>query len=165
MIEPLLVSETVACPAAHAFHTWTALFGTWWPRGHTVTGHPDAKVRLEPRSGGRLYERTPDGTEVDWGWITTWEPPHRLAYRWHIRRDPDEATLVDVTFVDLGDGSSRIDIVQSDWAVLGAEARQWRDANRAGWDGLLPHLAAACLVRPRLSDLPATRHPSWVRGV
>lgn len=59
----------------------------WWPRGHTASGDADAGVVLEPRAGGRIYERTSDGREVDWGEITLWDPPRRLGYRWHIRRD------------------------------------------------------------------------------
>jgi hypothetical protein len=48
--------------------------------------------------GGRIYERTRDGTEIDWGEITVWEPPTRLAYRWHIRRDRADATDVEIPF-------------------------------------------------------------------
>ena len=67
MIEPLRVSIDVDCGAEHAFDTWTTRFGTWWPRGHTVSGDPAATVVLEPRVRGRIYERTPEGVEIDWG--------------------------------------------------------------------------------------------------
>lgn len=144
MVEPLRISQPVACPASHAFTTWTKRFGMWWPRGHTVTGDADVAVVLEPGVGGRIFERASDGREVDWGWVTTWEPPHRLGYRWHIRRTPAEATDVDVTFVAVEDDACRIDIVHTGWERLGADAQTWRDANRGGWDGLLPHLVAAC---------------------
>ena len=60
----------------------------WWPKGHSASGDPDAVVTLEPRLGGRIFERTPDGAEIDWGEITAWDPPHRLGYLWHIGRDP-----------------------------------------------------------------------------
>jgi len=46
-IEPLTLSFEVACEPAHAFDTWTARFGTWWPRGHTASGHPAAEVVLD----------------------------------------------------------------------------------------------------------------------
>lgn len=144
MIEPLRVSQQVDCSAAHAFDTWAHRFGTWWPRSHLVAGDPDARVVLEPHDGGRIFERTSAGIEVDWGWVTAWHPPHRLAYRWHIRRRPEEATDVEVAFVPLGPTTCRIDIVHRGWDRLGDEARAWRDANRAGWGGLLPHVVAAC---------------------
>ena len=143
MIEPLRLSVEIDCAPEHAFAVWTERIGTWWPRGHSVSGDPDIDVVLEAGVGGRILERTPDGTEIVWGEITGWEPPARLAYRWHIRRDPHEATDVQLHFVDLTDGRTRLDIEQTGWERLGAEARTWRDANTAGWSGLLPHFTAA----------------------
>ena len=99
-------------------------------------------IVLEPRVGGRIYERLDDGREIDWGEVTAWEPPVRLASLWHIRRDRADATDVELTFADGGDGTTRIEIVHSGWERLGAAADEWRDANRGGWDGLLPHFVA-----------------------
>ena len=145
-LEPLRVDVELACPADHAFAVWTGRFDQWWPRGHTVSGDP-TDVVLEPGVGGRIYERTGDGREIDWGEVTGWEPPHRLAYRWHIRRDRADATDVEVRFVPLGPHASRVEITHSGWERLGADAETWRDANRGGWRGLLPHFVAAC-TRP-----------------
>ena len=75
MIEPLRISFEVACDQEHAFDTWTTRFGTWWPAGHTVSRRPRAEVVLEPVAGGRIFERTPDGTEIDWGEIVACDPP------------------------------------------------------------------------------------------
>jgi uncharacterized protein YndB with AHSA1/START domain len=143
VIEPLLVELEVGCGVEHAFATWTQRFASWWPRGHSVTENPVA-VTLEPRLGGRIFERTRDGREIDWGVITAWEPPHRLGYRWHIRRSPAEATDVDIRFVAASSGRTRLEITHTGWERLGAAAEEWRDANRGGWAGLLPHFAAAC---------------------
>ena len=100
-------------------------------------------MALEPRLGGRIFERTPDGTEIEWGRITSWQPPHRLGYAWHIGRDPADATDVEVTFVDLGDGTSRLDIVHSGWERLGAQATPYREANTDGWQALAGAFVAA----------------------
>lgn len=145
MTEPLRLSWEVACPAGQAFATWTGRFGDWWPASHSASGDPDGIV-LEPRPGGRIFERTRDGVEIDWGVVTRWEPPRRLGYRWHLRRSPEEATDVEVTFVDLGDGTTRLDIVQTGWERLGADAEAWRTRNHDGWAGLLPHFAAAAVA-------------------
>jgi uncharacterized protein YndB with AHSA1/START domain len=144
VIDPLRVSCDVACSPRHAFATWTERFGSWWPRGHTVSGEDGARVELEPRVGGRIYERTEDGTEIDWGEITAWDPPHRLAYLWHIRRDRGDATDVEIAFVPLEAERTRIDIVHTGWERLGADGPAWREANVGGWGGLLPHFVAAC---------------------
>jgi Activator of Hsp90 ATPase homolog 1-like protein len=143
MIEPLRVSLDLECSAEHAFRTWTDSFGTWWPRDHTASGDDDVDVVFQARLGGRIFERATDGTETEWGEVTRWEPPNGFGYRWHLRRDRADATDVDVAFVDVGSGRCRLDIVHSGWERLGADARAWRDANQGGWDGLLPHFAAA----------------------
>ena len=66
MTAPLEVSVELDCPAGHAFATWTESFALWWPHSHTVTATPDTVV-LEPRLGGRIFERAADGTEHQWG--------------------------------------------------------------------------------------------------
>jgi hypothetical protein len=143
MIEPLRLSFDIKCDPDHAFHVWTTQLSVWWPRGHSASGDPDTVVTLEPRRGGRIYERTSDGSEIDWGEITTWSPPHRLGYLWHIGRDRQDATDVELTFVDLGDGTTRLDIVHSGWERLGAEAAEWRQANTGGWSALIPNFVGA----------------------
>jgi uncharacterized protein YndB with AHSA1/START domain len=141
--EPLLVSVELDCPAEHAFSVWTTRFGDWWPGSHTVSAAPGTTVLLEPGVGGRIYERAPDGTEHEWGQVTSWEPPRRLGYLWHLRQDRADATDVELRFVPLDTDRCRLDIVHSGWERLGARADTWRSANRAGWDGLLPHFVAA----------------------
>jgi Activator of Hsp90 ATPase homolog 1-like protein len=145
VIEPLRLSYEVECSAEHAFTTWTGRFDTWWPRGHTVSGDPDAEIVLEPGVGGRIFERSPDGTEIDWGEITMWDAPTRLGYLWHIRRDRADATDVTITFVALDSSRTRIEIVHSGWERLGIGAQALRDSNANGWDGLMPHFLDACL--------------------
>ncbi len=144
MIEPLRLSLAVDCPPEHAFTVWTERIAQWWPVGHTVSVEPGVQVILEGRPGGRIFERAPDGAEHDWGEVTIWEPPRRLGYLWHLRRDRADATDVEITFVDQPDGTTVVEIEHRGWERLGAQGQEWRNANRAGWGGLLPHFAAAC---------------------
>lgn len=142
MIEPLRLAFDVACSAEHAFSVWTAGIGAWWPADHTVTGEA-ALVVLETAAGGRIYERTAAGVEHDWGEVTVWEPPTRLGYLWHLRRDRADATEVEIRFVKQGDVATRIEIEHRGWERLGAGGQDWRDRNRVGWETLLPHYLAA----------------------
>lgn len=98
MTEPLRMSFDVDCPAEHAFTVWTAGIGTWWPADHTVSGEPGLTVVMQGGVGGRIYERTRDGVEHDWGEVTVWNPPTRLVYLWHLRRDRSDATEVEIRF-------------------------------------------------------------------
>jgi uncharacterized protein YndB with AHSA1/START domain len=144
VIEPLRLSFEVACSAEHAFTTWTARTSLWWPVSHSMSGERGLEVRIEPRVGGRIFERTPAGREIDWGEVTAWEPPHRLAYLWHIRTERSRATDVEITFMPLAAGTTRVDIVHSGWERLGDDSQAWRDRNHLGWSGLLPAFIRAC---------------------
>jgi hypothetical protein len=74
VIEPLRLSFVVACPPDHAFATWTAKASSWWPPEHTVSREKGAEIVFEPRTGGRIFERTNGGEEIEWGEITEWDP-------------------------------------------------------------------------------------------
>ncbi len=142
MTEPLRLSFDVACSREHAFSVWTANISTWWPRDHTVTGKAEVVV-LQPDVGGRIYERTADGAEHDWGEVTVWQPPARLAYLWHLGADRAHATEVDIRFIAKDEASTRIEIEHRGWERLGEAADIWRARNQTGWRTLLPHFLAA----------------------
>jgi hypothetical protein len=114
-----------------------------------VAGGPlrDGRARPDCRArgcvGGRIYERTTAGAEHDWGEVTIWEPPQRLGYLWHLRRDRANATEVEIRFVVLAGERTRVEIEHRGWERLGADAEQWRDRNEGGWSTLLPHYVAA----------------------
>ncbi|MGI8714622.1 MAG: DUF6855 family protein [Solirubrobacteraceae bacterium] len=143
MIEPLRLSFDVGCSVQHAFATWTSGIGSGWPADHTVTADNDLSVVLEPRVGGRIYERTGAGTEHDWGEVTIWEPPPRLGYSWHLRGDRGDATDVEIRFMERSPGATRIEIEHRGWEQLGAAGQDWRDRDHRGWQTLLPHYLAA----------------------
>ena len=96
-----------------------------------------------PDPGGRIYECSADGTEHDWGTVTDWDPPRRLAYSWHLTRMPAEATQVDIRFAPVAADRTRADIVHDGWHRLGAGAADLRSRNRYGWQTLLPHFIDA----------------------
>jgi uncharacterized protein YndB with AHSA1/START domain len=142
-MEPLELSFTVSCPPERAFDLWARETTTWWPHGHSVSAEPGLAVTFEPRPGGRIYERTPDGVEHDWGEVLAWEPPHRLVYLWHLRFDRADATEVEVTFAPAAEGTD-VRIVHSGWERLGSKGPERRERNRRGWGGVIePYVRAA----------------------
>jgi uncharacterized protein YndB with AHSA1/START domain len=142
-MDPLELAFTVACPPDLAFEIWARRTSLWWPHGHSVSGEPGLTVTFEPRVGGRIYERTPEGAEHDWGEVLVWEPPHRLAYLWHLRFDRADATEVEVTFVAEGAGTA-VSIVHRGWERLGAKGPERRERNRKGWAGVTEHYRRVC---------------------
>lgn len=106
-------SVTVPVPPAEAFRIYTQFPGEWLPREHTFLRDPEC-VTMEPRAGGRFYERGADGTEVTRGTITEWDPPGRLAVTWRIGpnwqpvSDDDHASVIVVEFRPGGTGATEM---------------------------------------------------------
>lgn len=140
---PLVVEFTVDASPAHAFDVWTSRTALWWPRSHTVTRADDVAIVVEGRRGGRIYERAGDGTEHDWGRVTAWEPPQRIAYTWHLFFDPAEATDVEVTFTPRHDGTS-VRIEQGGWERLGEAGVERRTNTHRAWAAITPLYVEAC---------------------
>jgi uncharacterized protein YndB with AHSA1/START domain len=141
MIEPIRIEFDVPVPPDRAFEVWTARIDLWWPADHTATGRDDAEVVLEGRVGGRIYERL-EGKEHDWGEVVRWEPPRRLVYLWHLRRDRSDATEVEIRFRPAANGT-RVEIEHRGWERLGAAGSAAREGNLGGWATLLPHYRSA----------------------
>jgi uncharacterized protein YndB with AHSA1/START domain len=153
MTDPLRISFEVGCGVDHAFATWTERIGAWWPADHTLSGGP-VLIVLEGRVGGRIYERTAQGKEHNWGVVTVWQPPAALAYRWHLGVDPDSATMVAVTFSALDHDRTMVQIEQTGWERLGEAASEQRRRNRSGWEALKPPFCAAAEAGERSATWP-----------
>lgn len=103
---------TVAADVDRAFRVFTEDAGSWWVREHhNGPGELDTVV-IEPREGGRCYNREVDGSEYEWGRVLHWEPPHRLVLAWQLTDqwvyDPDFITEVEVTFVPASSGRTLV---------------------------------------------------------
>jgi uncharacterized protein YndB with AHSA1/START domain len=143
MIEPFRLTFEVQAAQDHAFDIYTRGIDRWWPASHTCTGRTDLRIVFEGRAGGRIFERTPDGEEFDWGRVQVWEPPSRLVYSWHLRRDPADSTQVEILFRAIGDDTTRVEIEHRGWEAFGNEGQAERDKHGGGWGTLLPHYRTA----------------------
>src|SRR5262245_46311636 len=86
----LLVRKTVTVnsPPKRAFEVFTQKIAAWWQlESHHIGAATPSVAVIEPRVGGRWYERGTDGSECDWGSVLVWEPPHRLVLAWSIGSD------------------------------------------------------------------------------
>ena len=62
--ESLVVRQTVdvRVPPERAFEVFTRDIGTWWPlESYTLGALPAVTAVIEPRSGGRWFERAANG--------------------------------------------------------------------------------------------------------
>jgi uncharacterized protein YndB with AHSA1/START domain len=146
---PSTLTKTVVvdAPRDHAFEVFTKRFDTWWPREHHLRDADMAEAVLEPREGGRWYERSVDGGECDWGRVLVWEPPERLVVTWQITAawsyDPDFVTEVEVRFVSEADDRTRVELEHRHLDRFGDKEDEMRRtfASPGGWSGLLERFA------------------------
>lgn len=142
-------SLVVAAPPERAFRVFTAEMTRWWPLGtHTIGKVAAAEAVVEPRVGGRWFERGVDGTECDWGRVLAWDPPSRLVLAWQITADWQFAasleTEVEVRFTAV-DGGTRVDLEHRKLGAYGPRAEEMVGVFRSpgGWPGLLERFQGA----------------------
>jgi uncharacterized protein YndB with AHSA1/START domain len=115
----------------------------FWPREHSIGTSAIADVVVEPRVGGRWFERGVDGSECAWGRVASWEPPRKVVLLWQIgadwQYDPDFETEVDVTFADDGPDHTRLDLRHRNLQRYGDRTEQMRAVfdSPGGWTGTL----------------------------
>ena len=140
---PVRRSVTVRASQAKAFDVFTARMGAWWPKSHHIGASELEASIIEPRLGGRWFERGVDGVECDIGRVLAWEPPERVVLAWQLtpewKYDPDLTTEVEVRFIEGGEGMTRVELEHRNLERFGdrAEAvRQQIDAPN-GWRAIL----------------------------
>lgn len=140
-------SVRVAAAPARAFEVFTADATRWWPRSHSVGTSPMREAIIEPRAGGRWYERGEDGSECDWGKVLAWEPPSRLLLAWQLdarfKYNPNLVTEVEVRFIADGSNATRVELEHRHLERLGddAEALRQKISAPGGWPILLERFA------------------------
>ena len=140
---PVRKSVHVGAPPDRAFKVFTAGIGRWWPKSHHIgTADLDLQV-IEPKAGGRWYERGIDGSECDIGKVLVWQPPTRLVLAWQVsaawKFDPGLVTEVEVRFIADGPNSTRVELEHRDLERYGESADGFRATidSPEGWTGIL----------------------------
>jgi uncharacterized protein YndB with AHSA1/START domain len=143
-------SVVVEAPRDRAFGVFTEGMSSWWPmESYSIAPAPMAAAVIEPRTGGRWFERSEDGSECDWGRVLVWEPPERVVLAWQIsaawRRDPGLHTELEVRFTAEGDSRTRVELEHRGLETYGDQAEQMRTVlgSDNGWAGLLRRFAGA----------------------
>lgn len=142
-------SVTVNAPVDVAWRVFTEKMSSWWPlTSHKIGAVAAVEAIVEPRVGGRWYERGEDGSTCDWGRVLVWEPPARLVLTWDItadwRHDANLATEVEVRFI--ADGArTRVELEHRHLDRYGPRHDEMRGVfeSEGGWAGLLGAFARA----------------------
>jgi uncharacterized protein YndB with AHSA1/START domain len=140
---------TVEAPLGHAFEVFTRGIDTWWFRDHHIGTEPLKEVVMEPREGGRVFERGIRGAECDWGRVLVWDPPSRLVVSWGIggdwRFDPDlaHASEYEVRFIDESPARTRVEFEHRPFERHGGVGQSIRDSVDMGWPKVLAAYAGS----------------------
>jgi uncharacterized protein YndB with AHSA1/START domain len=149
-VPPITGTVSVSTPIDKAFRVFTDSFNTWWPAQYQIGQADLAEAILEPREGGRWYERGVDGSESDWGRVLAWEPPHRLVVTWQINGewqydpDPAHASEIEVRFTPDGPGQTTVELEHRHLdRLVGGQALRDGIIGGGGWNAILELFAKA----------------------
>jgi uncharacterized protein YndB with AHSA1/START domain len=149
MPAPVRKSVRVNAPPERAFEVFTAGIGRWWPKSHHIGASDLDTPVIEPKAGGRWYERGVDGAECEIGKVLVWEPPARLVLAWQLtadwKYDRNLITEVEVRFIADGTGATRVELEHRNLERFGARADALRGQidSAGGWGSLLELFAEA----------------------
>ena len=143
-IAPIVKSVSVAVPPERAFALFAGDIGRWWSPNMHVAPEPFTEIVIEPRAGGRWFERDAAGAECQWGSVLAWEPPSRLLLAWQLDAsftfDPDLITEVEVTFEPEATGS-RVTLTHRNLERFGPSTERMVGRLAGGWPGLVERFA------------------------
>jgi uncharacterized protein YndB with AHSA1/START domain len=127
----------VETPAERAFRVFTEQLDRIKPRDHNLLEAEIETTVLEPRAGGRVYDRGVDGSECEWATVLAFEPPERVVFSWNITAqwqlepDPERRSEVEVSFAAEGPERTRVAI-----------EHRHLDRHGDGWEGMRDGVAA-----------------------
>lgn len=127
-----------------AFEIFTAKMASWWPLAtHHIAKVPAQTAVVEPRAGGRWFERAEDGSECEWGRVLVWDPPERLVLDWQLNAaweyDPNFHTDLEVRFRAQTEGSTLVELEHRNLEAYGAQAEDMRQllGGAGAWELIL----------------------------
>lgn len=131
----------VDAPIERAFRVFTEDFDRVKPREHNMLGVEIAETVLEPRAGGRVYDRGVDGSEFHWARVLAFEPPNRVVLSWDLspqfqpETDLEKTSEVEVRFIAESAERTRVELEHRN---LERHGEGWEGAREAlggegGW--------------------------------
>jgi uncharacterized protein YndB with AHSA1/START domain len=141
---PLRASVVVDLPVEQAFDLFVSQIGQWWPMPYTYAEDEFETAVIEPREGGRWFERVATGAEITWGEVRVFERPTHIVVSYAVSamrapESPEHASEVEIVFVSTGEQRTRIDLEHRDFERHGEGAKRLREgmASRQGWPLIL----------------------------
>lgn len=126
-------SVRVALPIERAFSIFIEQMETWWPATHHIAPNPFETIIIEPRPGGRWYERDAQGNDCSWGFVRAWDPPRLVTLSWHLQEDwsfdlkAEHASDIDIRFTQESPSTTLVELTHYNLERHGDNFMQLRD--------------------------------------
>jgi uncharacterized protein YndB with AHSA1/START domain len=124
----LVITRTFDAPRSLVWKAWTdpEHAKAWGPKGFTT---PVREMEFKPGGAWRAVMISPDGKEYrQHGVVREVVPEQRLSFTFMWDENPDEQTIVTVTFADKGGKTEMI------FRQTGFASDESRDGHRGGWN-------------------------------
>lgn len=131
------------CSRAHAYATFTARIGEWWPPAFSASGADLADVVIEPHVGGRAYEISKNGDEFTWGAVKAIQDGTAITMVWTLGVHAPDPTELDVRFAGDITGDLADDDLIADVTLRHSGFVSDDDHDRFGSDGGWTEVLAA----------------------
>jgi Activator of Hsp90 ATPase homolog 1-like protein len=120
-VEEAVVRKSIRVQASieRAFSVFVEQMEMWWPAEHHIGEKPFESIIVEPRVGGRWYERDAEGKDCLWGWVRAWDPPRLVTFSWHLgpnwqfSADLAKASDVAIRFTSEGPSATLVELEHS----------------------------------------------------
>jgi len=141
VLPPVVRTVAANCSRAHAYATFTARIGEWWPAAFSASGVDLAGVVIEPHVGGRVYEVSKSGDEFTWGAVKAIQDGTAITMVWTLGVRAPDPTELDVRFAgditgDLVDGDLVADVTLRHSGFVSADDHG-RFESAGGWTEVL----------------------------
>lgn len=149
LVSPVVKTVRVNADPKRAFEVFAGSMGRWWPADHHIGTTAFTDIVVEPRAGGRFYEKGSDGAECDWGCVKAYEPGQRLLLGWQLNAeweyDPEFEVEVEVTFKSVGE-QTEVRLEHRNLERYGAVAPEIAQSisGEGGWPSILASFGACC---------------------
>jgi uncharacterized protein YndB with AHSA1/START domain len=107
-----------------AFKVFTEQMDLWWPRTHHVGSCPMRELVLEAKPSGRWFSKHEDDSEVNIGYVQTYQPYDLFVLAWQVnadfKYDPEVVTEIVIQFMPEGPKTTRVKLEHKDLQKLGS---------------------------------------------
>lgn len=149
MPRPIVKQAHVPLSCHQAYDAFAKEMGKWWPLesrslSANQSGKGASELTSDAQPGGEIAEISASGKRHIWGHFVDCDAPRSLEISFHMGQPKEHATLLVVSFLDLGENETLVRLQHSGFECYGPEiAGMMRDGYYAAWDEIFGRIFVA----------------------